>query len=93
MTAAPHSQEARDSISEYQASRAAAEEQKREAERAPVREVRQGLLLLLVVLFIIITIMLPTGNRAIASQPVVLWICCGSVASNSSGYSLHTVAM
>jgi hypothetical protein len=37
-------QEARDSISEYQASRAAAEEQKREAERAPVREVRQQLL-------------------------------------------------
>jgi hypothetical protein len=33
-------QEARDSISAYQSSRAAAEEQQREAERAPVREVR-----------------------------------------------------
>jgi hypothetical protein len=39
-------QEARDSISEYQASRAAAEEQQREAERAPVREVRQAWLML-----------------------------------------------
>lgn len=35
-------QEARDTISIYQASRAAADELKREAERAPVREVRAG---------------------------------------------------
>lgn len=40
-------QEARDSVSEYQASKAAAEEKLKEADRAPIREVRPVLLLLL----------------------------------------------
>lgn len=40
-------QEARDSVSEYQASKAAAEEKLKEADRAPIREARPVLLLLL----------------------------------------------